>query len=566
MMKLKRLEIENFRGITSLDLELKGTTVLIGENNTGKTAVLDALRFALRDVRTRRGCSFEEYDFHLPTASTEPSDAPPISIKLTFQEDEPGQWDEQQVASLNRIGILQVGADGRYLVILRVSARFDKDTQDFVQDWEFQNAAGATLTGLSEAVLGMFRNEVSYYYLSALRDATKQFDSRGTFWRPFLKESQLTPEKRQEIESKLSEVNDLIVSSHTSFSQVISQLKDIQNIVSVTNGEEDIVSVEAVPGRIFDMLSKAAVNLNATTGAKIPVGRHGEGTQSLAVLTLFNAYLQAWNEGHPIVALEEPEAHLHPSAVRALWQLIEKIPGQKIISTHSGDLLSEVPSESIVRIHKEKQNIKASRLGDIALGPDDMRKFNSHIRRDRGELLFSRCWILGEGETEGTLIPEVARILGKNLEQAGIRVVTYQSGISLETGLKVANGMGIHWVVLTDNDQQGGSNARTVRRQLNGRTESEVLFMMNEANIEEYLCCNGFQDVYKNLLSEQLLRQVTVQPSDPEYPLQIAQKFPRKQKTRAAQDVLTEMQSEPSLVPQLFRDVIDAALQLVKTA
>lgn len=54
-MKLRRLQIENFRGITSLDLDLGDTTVLIGENNTGKTAVLDALRFALRDVRSRRG-------------------------------------------------------------------------------------------------------------------------------------------------------------------------------------------------------------------------------------------------------------------------------------------------------------------------------------------------------------------------------------------------------------------------------------------------------------------------------------------------------------------------------
>lgn len=53
MMKLRRLEIENFRGITSLDLELKGTTVLIGEDNTGKTAVLDALRFALRDDKNK---------------------------------------------------------------------------------------------------------------------------------------------------------------------------------------------------------------------------------------------------------------------------------------------------------------------------------------------------------------------------------------------------------------------------------------------------------------------------------------------------------------------------------
>ena len=48
IMKLKKIQIENFRGITSLDMQLGNTTVLIGENNTGKTAVLDALRFALR--------------------------------------------------------------------------------------------------------------------------------------------------------------------------------------------------------------------------------------------------------------------------------------------------------------------------------------------------------------------------------------------------------------------------------------------------------------------------------------------------------------------------------------
>jgi predicted ATP-binding protein involved in virulence len=53
-MQLRRLEIENFRGITKLDLAIWDTTVLIGENNTGKTAVLDALRFALRNIKTGR--------------------------------------------------------------------------------------------------------------------------------------------------------------------------------------------------------------------------------------------------------------------------------------------------------------------------------------------------------------------------------------------------------------------------------------------------------------------------------------------------------------------------------
>jgi putative ATP-dependent endonuclease of the OLD family len=322
-MKLRRLQIENFRGITSLDLELGETTVLIGENNTGKTAVLDALRFALREVRSRRGCSFDAYDFHLPNATAEPTSAPAISIRLTFREDAPNDWEDQQLARLNRAKIAQIDANDCASVVLKVGARFDPLTQEFIQDWEFQNLDGSPLSGLSDTAMGTLQNEVSYYYLAALRDAARHFDAKGAFWRPFLKESQLTPEKRAEIESKLSEVNDLIISSHASFSQVVARLKEVKEVVSMTGGD-DLVSVDAVPGRLFDMLAKAQVNLNTGTGAKVPIGRHGEGTQSLAVLTLFTAFLQAWNKGDPIVALEEPEAHLHPSAVRALWHLIER--------------------------------------------------------------------------------------------------------------------------------------------------------------------------------------------------------------------------------------------------
>ena len=327
---------------------------------------------------------------------------------------------------------------------------------------------------------------------------------------------------------------------------------------------EDIVSIDAVPGRLFDMLSKAQVNLNTGTGAKVPIGRHGEGTQSLAVLTLFNAFLQAWNKGSPIVALEEPEAHLHPSAVRAIWRLIEKIPGQKIISTHSGDILSEVPPKSITRMHKPCGGLKVSRLADVQLDPDDTRKFNFHIRRDRGELLFARCWILGEGETEATLIPECARILKQDFEQVGIRFVTYQTGISLEPCLKVANGMGIHWIIVADNDGQGASDRALVRKYLNGRPEPETLFVMPEANIEQHLCVNGFVDVYYALLGAQPRQKVTVQPQDSKYTLQVANALPKKLKTHAAQQVIGAMRAGRP-IPDLFKNAIDAAIKLAKT-
>ena len=255
---------------------------------------------------------------------------------------------------------------------------------------------------------------------------------------------------------------------------------------------------------------------------------------------------------------------MHPSAVRALWLLIEKIPGQKIISTHSGDLLSEVPSEAVTRLHKVAGVVSSSRLKDVNLDTDDTRKFNFHIRRARGELLFARCWILGEGETEATLIPEAARELNKDLERAGVRFVTYQTGMSLEPCLRVANVLGIHWVVLADNDWQGTKDHAIVRKHLNGRSEKDALFMMTEANIEQYLCCNGFVDVYFSLLGDQPRRKVTASSADANYPIQVANALPSYLKTRAAQEVLSTIRNDHRVVPRLFQDVIATALKLAE--
>jgi len=558
-MQLRRIEIENFRGITKLDLPIGNTTVLIGENNTGKTAVLEALKFALRNIKNRRGCAFEEYDFHLPNSSSDPSDAPAISIRLTFKEDQPGDWDDKQVAKLNRAKILQLDENGCSLVILKVGAKFDAVSQDFIQDWAFQNTQGIALTGLSDSSLSIFHSEVSYFYLSALRDASKQFDAKGPFWRPFLKESQLTPETRTQIETKLSEVNDLIISSHTSFSRVVSGLKAVRDIVSVAKNGDEIVSIDAVPSRIFDMLSKATVSINTITGAKIPVIRHGEGTQSLAVLTLFNAYLQAWNKGDPIIALEEPEAHLHPSAIRALWQLIEEIPGQKIISTHSGDLLSEVSPKEIIRLARVDGNLGVWPVAGVVLSDNHSRQFNFHIRHVRGELLFAKTWLLGEGESEITLLPEIARILGVNLEQVGVRCVQYrQADIGLY--LTVANGLGIPWVALTDYDQQGKADIKKVLRTLNSKDRKRRLHVMPEGDIEQHLCNNGFGDIYEKLLTVKTLQQVTVSSKDPNYWKQVT-KAVSKHKIAAIHTVLQEIRKGRQ-IPHILKRAVRIAANL----
>ena len=71
--------------------------------------------------------------------------------------------------------------------------------------------------------------------------------------------------------------------------------------------------------------------------------------QSLALLMLLGAVLDAENgspvdsDAQPLVLIEEAEAHLHPILAASVFRLIDRVPGQKVLTTNSGDLLASVP-------------------------------------------------------------------------------------------------------------------------------------------------------------------------------------------------------------------------------
>ena len=77
-MKLTTVEIRNFRCIKNLTVDLDETTVLIGENNSGKTAFLEAIRICLERLRGRGRGPFNEYDYHLFDEGSAPADSEPI--------------------------------------------------------------------------------------------------------------------------------------------------------------------------------------------------------------------------------------------------------------------------------------------------------------------------------------------------------------------------------------------------------------------------------------------------------------------------------------------------------
>ena len=90
-MYLKSVMIKNFRSLKEIEVELDPQTVLIGENNTGKTSFMDAVRIALSRVNGRY--AFEDYDYYMDEKIMSPKESDGIEIILIFQERIFEEWE-----------------------------------------------------------------------------------------------------------------------------------------------------------------------------------------------------------------------------------------------------------------------------------------------------------------------------------------------------------------------------------------------------------------------------------------------------------------------------------------
>lgn len=559
-IKLRKLRIENFRGIKKLEVDISDSTVLIGENNTGKTSIMNAIQKCLKDLNSRRGLVFDYYDFYLADRDTEPKS--PILIELTFSEDSLNDWKEETVGKLNALKILQVDDMGLSKVILSVSCEFNPTTRDLKQGWSFLNLAGDPLVNVSDYVLGTFQRLVVFFYLPALRTSDYHFDPRGPYWGPFLKDIKLTETQRSDLESKLREVNDLVVESHESFKEVSELLDSVNEFLPVPSTNS--VSIDAVPGKVYDILKRAQVSVDAMTGAKVPLDRHGEGIQSLAVLMLFSAFLRVHSENVAIIALEEPETHLHPSAVRTLWKLISKLPGQRIISTHSGDLISQIDVYNLLRLsHCSNSELISHRVKDSVLNKDELRKLSYHVQRTRGELLFARAWLLVEGESEFWVYNAVARVCNIDLHKEGVRIVEYsQTDVGMLT--KLANSLGIPWYCIMDDDNGRSKYEVKVRSNLEGADAMKRLELPYE-NLEMHLLQNGFINVYLNVIPRQKLKNMSTKPSDSGY-LEVLAAALKDYKIQGAVAVAMEIESlGEKAVSTKMKEIVERVVNLAKS-
>lgn len=350
-MKISTVRIENFRCVQELDLELDETTVLIGANNAGKTAIMEAIRIALSRRWGQRGTGFTEYDVHCSAEYHDPKVAPPVRILLNFEEEPAEPWDPDMIAVLDELVVLS--DSGSNLISLRVTCQWSEEKESFEPAWEFLNTAGEPLTQKAQRAMNLsgFFAYAPLFYLAALRDAADEFGPRSSLWARLLKSIRIPAEVEGQVKGSLDILDAQLLEADPRLAEIAETIGQAAK-VAIGQSEGD-ARLRMLPMNTWDLISRASVVLqNENLRPWLPLDHHGQGLQSLSVIFLFQAavFQQLVEEQpgtEPIFLLEEPEAHLHPQAARTLWDRITALPGQKLVTTHSPYFVQNVPLRNL---------------------------------------------------------------------------------------------------------------------------------------------------------------------------------------------------------------------------
>jgi putative ATP-dependent endonuclease of OLD family len=479
---IERLSIRAFRGISECQIEFEpGVTVLAGHNNAGKSRILSALHLALGG----RGADVDDFTVGL-------TQDPEIDLVLAPRPPEQGNAEDAFDDVVGRrlgTGVQTIQEDPlrerfAWRTHIRRSAEGGSprtETRELTFDVSAREwAERRDAPGLRSEQRKVFAVDL----VDTRRDLMEELARRGSPIRKILSDLEVEAENRQALEGQLAGLGRSIVSGSATLTSVRVALEELHQLI----GSMGVPHLNPLPLTLEELARSVSVDLNTGTGA-LPIRMHGSGSRSLASLqvqgVLYDRRLGRDGSSllpHPVTLVEEPEAHLHPQATFELSHLLNALRGQKVVSTHSAQLVSTVEPRAIRLLRGRPPTISVIDLGPAssaadathrAFRPDlhtaEMEKLRRQVERPFGELIFAKAVVIGDGATERAFLPVVIRhALGHSAH--GVCAIDPGSMNSplAKAAVKFAHITKTPWVLFADGDDAGTSAAEELMAEGDG--------------------------------------------------------------------------------------------------
>lgn len=492
---ISRVKIKNYRNFKDVDVRLGHKQIIIGENNVGKTNFLKALQLILDPTLSDEDRMLEESDFN-DTLVNPMENKEEIVIEVYIEN------------YSNNKTILTVFQDAtvkneKGKEELKLTYRFFPYIDDAGNiEYQYNIFKGNDET----KKFGSYeRKYLNLKVIKALRDVESEIrNSRTSPIQRMLKDYAMDKKDLERIAEEYRKNGEEILN----LDELVDLTNNINKRFGAILGSDDFdVSLQAMeisPGRVLSSLkllmaqrntSDISLGLNnilyismilqmlqdKTVPSLIKEDKYNE----LIVLAdgdiVKDTYEQSQNRNYflkerisdvqhkklysfmsknmpisnavTILAIEEPEAHLHPVNQRLIYKdVIQNSNNSVLLTTHSTHITAIAPINSIVHLHND--GTKGTEIHATAAMPMDEGEFldvERYLDVKRGEIYLGKAVLLVEGIAEEYLVPRFAELLGKPLDEKGI-IVCNINCTNFTPYVKLLHSLAIPYAVITDGD------------------------------------------------------------------------------------------------------------------
>lgn len=419
-MNICKIDVSNFRGIKNASILVSKNAVFVGDNNSGKSTLFEAIDLVMGPDRLSRSPVIDEHDFY---AGEYLANDTPVQIKIEVTVI--GLSEDQKIYFGNHIewwdrckGALISGPPASSTDVesvepaLRLAFQGNYNLEE--DDFEGQTYFAETLREGSTPELFRKKDKrnCGFLYLRTLRTGSRALSlGRGSLLDIILQMKEVKPQMWEDVLKQLKGVS-VANESELGVSDILTSVQDsLSNIVSYEAADKPQIKVSNLTRehlrKVLTVFMGSGAYREDGTEYLTPYTHQGTGTVNTLVLSLLSIIADI--KENVIFAMEEPEIALPPHIQKRVISTVIEKSTQALFTSHSPYVIEEFPPDQILVISKTNGDLTAAPAG---MPPTvKMKAYREEMRRRFCESLLARRVLIVEGRTEYDVYSTAAKKL-----------------------------------------------------------------------------------------------------------------------------------------------------------